>query len=79
MNCWYNNIAEFALKSSQVKILTKLSTLQVMMDVVELDSEMVSVAEKWFGFSQGKNIKVFIDDGIHFIKEACSRKKGYYW
>ena len=45
------------------------------MDVVEIDPEIVSVAEKWFGFMQGKKLKVFVDDGIHFIREMFDNKK----
>lgn len=40
------------------------------MDVVEVDPEMVSVAEKWFGFVQGNRMRVFIEDGLLFVKEA---------
>lgn len=44
------------------------------MDVVEIDAEMLSVAEKWFGFVQGERMKVFIEDGLLFVKEA--KKQG---
>lgn len=47
------------------------------MDVVEIDPEMVVVAEKWFGFSQGERLKVFIEDGVKFVKDCClAGKKG---
>lgn len=50
---------------------------QITLDVVEIDSEMLSVAEKWFGFAQGERLKVFIEDGVQFVKETCaSGKKG---
>lgn len=42
-------------------------------DVVEIDSEMVSLAEKWFGFVQGDRVKVFIQDGVLFVKEATKQ------
>lgn len=43
------------------------------MDVVEIDPEMVSVAERWFGFVQGDRIKVFVEDGILFVKDALKQ------
>ena len=44
---------------------------------MEIDSEMLSVAEKWFGFAQGERLKVFIEDGVQFVQEACAAgKKG---
>ena len=50
---------------------------QILIDVVEIDSEMLSVSEKWFEFSQGDKVKVFIEDGVEFIKQACiAGKKG---
>ena len=45
------------------------------MDIVEIDPEIVSVAKKWFGFMQEKQLNVFVDDGIHFIREICDKKK----
>ena len=48
-----------------------------MIDVVEIDPEMLSVAERWFQFSQGEKIKVFIEDGVKFVKQASiTGKKG---
>lgn len=47
---------------------------QISMDVVEIDPEMVSVAERWFGFVQsGDRIKVFIEDGVLFVKDAVKQ------
>jgi spermidine synthase len=40
------------------------------LDVVELDAEMVSVAERWFGFVQGDRIRVFVEDGLVFVKDS---------
>ena len=46
--------------------------------MVELDQEMVSVAEKWFGFTQGERMKVHIADGVEFIRESFNAgKKGH--
>ena len=42
--------------------------------MVEIDPEMVSVAERWFGFVQGGRIKVFIEDGLQFVKD--DKKQG---
>ena len=51
-----------------------------MIDVVEIDSEMVSVAEKWFGFAQGEKLKVFVEDGVEFVKQASvAGKKGCFF
>ena len=48
-----------------------------MIDIVEIDPEMLSVAERWFEFAQGENVKVFIEDGMEFVKQASSAgKKG---
>ncbi len=50
---------------------------QIAIDVVEIDPEMLSIAEKWFQFSQGEKMKVFVDDGVEFIKQASlAEKKG---
>lgn len=52
--------------------------MQVLLDVAEIDSEMLVVAEKWFEFSQGNKVKVFIGDGVEFIKQACAAgQKGW--
>ena len=47
------------------------------MEVVELDPEMLTVAEKWFGFVHGEEVRVCIGDGVEVIREKCaSGKKG---
>ena len=49
------------------------------MEVVEEDPAVVSLAEKWFECTQGERLKIYVEDGIKFIQEACaSGKKGYY-
>lgn len=46
-------------------------------DVVELDSEVVSVAKRFFNLSMNDRMKMNIDDGIDYVKKACSSgKKG---
>ncbi len=39
-------------------------------DVVDIDPDIVEVAEKFFFFAPGENIKVHISDGRAFIREA---------
>ena len=50
---------------------------QATIDVVELDPSVVSVARRFFGFSQGKEISVFIEDGRVFVKRAQKQGKQY--
>ena len=45
---------------------------QILIDVVEINSEMLSISEKWFEISQDK-VKVFIEDGVEF---CIAGKKG---
>ena len=45
--------------------------------MVELDQEMLTVAEKWFGFSRGERMTVHIADGLSFVNECASNKKGW--
>ena len=42
-------------------------------DVVDIDPDVVEVAEKYFFFDPGENIKVHIDDGRTFIREAAQK------
>lgn len=45
--------------------------------MVELDSEMVCVAEKWFDFTQGERMRVHVADGVEFVKKCLTAgKKG---
>lgn len=48
---------------------------QSIAEVVEVDSEMLTVAEKWFGFAKGERMSVHIADGIAFINERVSTHK----
>lgn len=47
------------------------------MDIIELDPEIVSVAEKFFGFTVNERVKVEVCDGIEYVKNAYQAgKKG---
>lgn len=46
-------------------------------DVVEIDPAVTRVAEKYFNFKQGPNIKVAEVDGRVFVKRAVREKKTY--
>jgi len=39
-------------------------------DIVEIDQDIVSVAEKYFSFNQNSKMRVFVDDGRIFIKRT---------
>ena len=50
------------------------------MDVIELDPEILNVAEKWFGFVQGEGVKVCVGDGAEAIRQKCAAgEKGECW
>ena len=52
-------------------------SLQITVDVVELDSEVVSIAERFFELTPSARFNVNVDDGIKYVNEACSAgKKG---
>ena len=38
------------------------------MDVVEIDPTMAEVAKDDFGFQEGNNLRLVIDDGLRYIK-----------
>ena len=45
--------------------------------MVELDPEVLSVAEKWFGFSQTERVRVHLTDGTQYVKDSVATgKKG---
>ena len=50
---------------------------EAVVDTVELDPEVVKVAEKYFLFRRGKNLKVFVRDGRVHIKSLVRRKAKY--
>ena len=53
---------------------------QVSLEVVELDSKMVEVSERWFGFPGAKGaerLAVHVGEGAEFIRQQCAAgKKG---
>ena len=46
-------------------------SVQISLDVVEIDPEMVKVAKKWFGCSEGERLSIFVADGIEFVRTSC--------
>ena len=42
------------------------------MEVIELDPEILTVAEKWFGFVQGEGVRVCVGDGVEAIRKKCA-------
>uniref|UniRef100_A0A1B0CKW4 Putative spermine/spermidine synthase n=1 Tax=Lutzomyia longipalpis TaxID=7200 RepID=A0A1B0CKW4_LUTLO len=44
---------------------------------VEIDPAMLNVATEFFGLEQSEHLKVVIDDGINFLKEAAERGDTY--
>ena len=42
---------------------------------MELDEEMLVIAEKWFGFHRGERMTVNIADGVTFVSECVSANK----
>ena len=50
------------------------------MEVCELDSELVEVAEKWFGFERdASRMTLHIGDGIEFVKRCAADEKKRGW
>jgi spermidine synthase len=45
-----------------------------LIDVVEIDSEVVDLARKYFDFKENNLIRVFIEDGRHFIERQSSNQ-----
>ena len=53
---------------------------QVSVDIIELDPEILNVAEKWFGFVQGEGVRVCVGDGVEAIMQKCAAgEKGECW
>ena len=49
----------------------------VQVDVVEVDGAVVRVAERFFGFRAGRDLRVYEDDGRVFIKRALRNRQRY--
>lgn len=47
---------------------------KLQIDVAEIDPDIPPVAEKFLGFKQDENLKVYVDDGRMFIKKQLRRK-----
>ncbi|XP_077863809.1 eEF1A lysine and N-terminal methyltransferase-like [Saccoglossus kowalevskii] len=43
----------------------------ISVDVVELDSAIVEVATKWFGFVEDERMKIYVGDGLKFIENKA--------
>lgn len=53
------------------KCFSKLS-----LTAIDIDSEMLNIAQKYFDFTCDDKLKVFIQDGLRFIREA--KEKGLF-
>jgi len=42
---------------------------------VELDSEVLAAAEKWFGFTRSDRNRVHLTDGIEFMQDTVKSEK----
>lgn len=42
--------------------------LRIILDVIEFDPVVVDTAKKWFDFKEGKEVNVFVGDGVARIK-----------
>ena len=51
------------------KALMKLLP-NVQIDVVEIDQEVINIAEKYFSFTSTNNVKIFAQDGVDFINKV---------
>ncbi|OGW33158.1 MAG: hypothetical protein A2X59_07540 [Nitrospirae bacterium GWC2_42_7] len=49
---------------------------EAIVDIAEIDSDMVAVAQKYFYFKENEKMKVHVDDGRLFVKRT---KKKYDW
>jgi len=47
------------------------------MTAVEIDELMLTVAEKYFGLVQSDRLKVEIQDGLDYIKNAADKGKQF--
>lgn len=47
-------------------------------DAVEIDPEVIEVAEKFFRFEQKDGVRAYADDGRRFLKRRCPEKKYDY-
>ncbi|XP_015687502.1 eEF1A lysine and N-terminal methyltransferase isoform X2 [Protobothrops mucrosquamatus] len=52
--------------------------LQCSVDVVEIDSAMLEVATRWFGFSPGDRLKIYIADGLVYVANLTAKAPSSY-
>ncbi|XP_054717727.1 eEF1A lysine and N-terminal methyltransferase-like [Uloborus diversus] len=50
---------------------------EAVIEAVELDSEIVNVAKKWFQLGTDDRLKVYVKDGIEFFKEVVQKGQKY--
>ena len=50
-----------------------LFSLQLSLDVVELDPSMLTIAKSWFGFMEDERMTVTVGNGLEFITEKASK------
>jgi spermidine synthase len=53
------------------KLMEEFPNLSI--DVVELDGELVAIAQKYFGFSQNEHVHAHVEDGLAFIAHTKDR------
>ena len=51
--------------------------LQALVEVVDIDPEVVTVAKDWFGFAEDARMTVHVADGIQYLRD--SRTQGKSW
>uniref|UniRef100_A0A8C6VDE4 eEF1A lysine and N-terminal methyltransferase n=1 Tax=Naja naja TaxID=35670 RepID=A0A8C6VDE4_NAJNA len=52
--------------------------VQCSVDVVEIDSAMLEVATRWFGFSPGDRLKIHIADGLVYVANLTAKAPSSY-
>jgi len=53
-----------------------ISTIQINVDVVDIDPAVTKIAKDWFGFNEDDSLKVHVADGIQYIQSLV--KSGMY-
>lgn len=71
----YNFLVVSHTHMSELSHVHYVPHIQCSVEVVELDGEILTVAEKWFGFRRGESMSVHIADGVSFVNECISANK----
>jgi len=50
----------------------------VIIDTIDLDEEMLTIAKDWFGFKETQRLHGFVGDGIEFVNKKVVEKKQYH-